>query len=280
MTTHYRQVLVHLDASRAAPQRLALARTIAQQHGAELAALYAAVPAYLALPYAPEMAPGLAGPLIDLDNERRATARQWFDEAMRTPGPIATWSDTRDVPLVPAFAEQALFADLLVLGQRDAADPAGLGVPPDFAVSVLLASGRPGLVVPYVGWARPVGETVAIAWKATPEAARAVAAAMPLLQRAAAVHVLCWDEGPAPQVQGQRLDLEGYLRLHGVQVRWHHGGPAPAELAELLLSRAFDLGADLLVMGCYGHSRSREWVLGGASRGVLQAMTLPVLMAH
>ena len=74
--------------------------------------------------------------------------------------------------------------------------------------------------------------------------------------------------------------MNGYLWRHGVEAIWHREGQEPQALGELLLSRAFDLHADLLVMGCYGHSRTREWLLGGTSRTVLRAMTLPVLMAH
>jgi nucleotide-binding universal stress UspA family protein len=177
-------------------------------------------------------------------------------------------------------AQQALFADLLVLGQRNPGDPLAASVPPDFAEAVVIASGRPAIVVPYVGSTDRIGETVAIAWKETREAARAVAAALPILQRARKAHVLCWSEEPVALVEGGRLDLRSYLRRHGVEVDWHHGGPEPEALGEVLLSRTFDLGADLLVMGCYGHSRAREWVLGGASRSVLNSMTLPVLMAH
>lgn len=280
MTSPYRQVLVHLDATRAAPLRLAAARGLCQEHGAALTALYATAPVYLELPYAPEVAPGLAATLLDLDNERRAATRKLFDETMRTPGPVATWAETSEVPVIGAFAEQAFYADLLVLGQRDASDAASAAVPPDFVESVLMASGRPGLVVPYVGCEGPIGETVAIAWKPTREASRAVAAALPMLQRSRTVHVLSWGEEEEPQVRGQRLDFEGWLRQHGVAPTWHRGGPEPDALGELLLSRVFDLGADLLVMGCYGHSRSREWVLGGTSRTVLRGMTLPVLMAH
>jgi nucleotide-binding universal stress UspA family protein len=280
MSTPYRQVLVHLDATRAAPLRLTAARGIAQEHGAALAALYATVPVYLELPFAPEVTPSVAATLIEIDNERRATARKVFDETMRTPGPIATWAETSEIPVVGAVAQQAWFADLVVLGQRDESDAASAAVPADFPESVLLTSGRPGIVVPYVGCPGPIGDTVAIAWKETREAARAVTAALPMLQRASAVHVLGWEEEPAPDVDGHRLDLDGYLRVHGIQAVWHHGGTAPAALGELLLSRAFDLSADLLVMGCYGHSRSREWVLGGVTRSVLASMTLPVLLAH
>lgn len=280
MTTSCRQVLVHLDASRAAPLRLAAARGIAQQLGAALAALYATAPVYLALPYAPDGASGVAAALLDAEREARTAARRQFDAAMKAPGPVATWAEAGDVPLVPGVAEQAWYVDLLVLGQRDPSDPGDPMVPPDFVEAVVMASGRPALVIPYTGAASDIGGTVAIAWKPTREAARAVAASLPLLRQAAQVHVLGWDGEEPADIGGHRLDLDGYLRLHGVEATWHRGGPEPESLGELLLSRVFDLGADLLVMGCYGHSRAREWVLGGTTRTVLRSMTVPVLMAH
>ena len=138
-------------------------------------------------------------------------------------------------------------------------------------------SGKPALIVPYIGAPKTTAQTIVIAWKETPEAARAVSAAMPLLQRASQVHVVCWSQDEA-KVGGVRLDLKGYLALSGVDAVWHQEGGEPERLGDLLLSRAFDLHADLLVMGCYGHSRAREWVLGGTSRTILQTMTLPVLM--
>lgn len=279
MTTAYQQVLVHLDATPSAPARLAAARGIAQEHGAALAALYAVVPVYLELPYPPDGAPAIGASLLDVEAERRAATRRMFDASMRGPGPIATWAETSEVPSVGAFISQAFHADLLVLGQHDPGD-AGTGVPPDFPESVVLGSGRPALVVPYAATRRATGGCVAIAWKETREAARAVTAAMPLLQRAGRVHVLAWEEEPPLEVTGHRLDLDGYLRLHGVEPTWHRGGRVPQRFGEILLSQVSDLGADLLVMGCYGHSRAREWVLGGATRTILRSMTLPVLMAH
>lgn len=280
MPSSLQQLLVHLDGSPTCAQRLAAARQIAQQHGAAVAALYATVPTYLELPYAPEMTASVAATLIEIDDDRRAAARKMFDEVVGTPGPAVTWAEASEVPVIGGCAEQALFADLLVLGQRQPDDAAASGVPADFPESVLVASGRPALIVPHIGCKGTIGDTVAIAWKPTPEAARAVQSALPILQRASTVHVLCWDEQPAPEVRGHRLDLEGYLRLHGVGTTWHHDGPAPERLGEILLSRTFDVGADLLVMGCYGHSRAREWVLGGTSRSVMQGMTLPVWMVH
>ncbi|MCG2594399.1 universal stress protein [Ramlibacter sp. XY19] len=280
MTASYQQILVHLDPGVAAPARLAFARKLAEQQGAALAALYATTPVFVGLPYAPEMVPSMAEALAAIEDERRERTHKMFDETLRTPGAPVAWSEAIEFPIEAVVAQQALFADLLVLGQRHPGDPLAASVPPDFAEAVIIASGRPAIVVPYVGGTGRLGETVAIAWKETREAARAVAAALPLLQRAKKVHVLCWSEEPAAAVEGAGLDLRGYLHRHGVEVDWQHGGPAPASFGEALLSRTFDLGADLLVMGCYGHSRAREWVLGGASRSVLDAMTLPVLMAH
>jgi nucleotide-binding universal stress UspA family protein len=280
MASSLRQVLVHLDATSKVADRLAIARQIAEQQGAALSALYAATPAFVELPYAPELGPTLAADLVALDEERRANALRIFDKAMASPGPVATWSQINEEPVVGAFAQQSLFADLLVLGQHDGGDPASRAVPPDFAEAVLMASGRPAVLVPFVGWTGTVGETVAIAWKETPEAAHAVSAALPFLRRAAQVHVLTWGEEGGATIGGKQLDLDGYLKLHEVVATWHRGGPEPGNVGELLLSRVCDLSADLLVMGCYGHSRAREWVLGGASRAVLQSMTIPVLMAH
>jgi len=280
MANSLRQVLVHLDPSPSLPARLAAAREIALRHEASLAALYAVMPAFVELPYAPEVGPMLAKELVALDEERRDRARRVFEDAMKAAGPVAAWSQANDLPVIGAFAQQALFADLLVLGQHQSREEANAGVPSDFVESVLAASGRPAVVIPHVGCAGPIGQSVVIAWKQTPEAARAVAAALPFLRRAARVDILSWGDEDEPSIGGSRLDLEGYLKLHGVTATWHRGGPEPEALGELLLSRVFDLGADLLVMGCYGHGRAREWVLGGVSRTVLKSMIVPTLMAH
>ena len=274
------QLLVHLDASPRAARRLEVARAIAQTHGAAVTALYAVTPALLVVPFAPEAGPSVATALEQIDEERRTQARGVFDRSMAAPGVHAAWAEVQDYPIVPAFARQALYADLLVLGQHQPADAETAGIPFDFVENVMATSGKPALVLPYAETPAAVGQTVVIAWKPTREAARAVSAAVPLLQRARRVHVLTWGR-EEEDVVGARLDLDGYLKLRGVEPIWHReGGDEPDFMGELLLSRSFDLDADLLVMGCYGHSRAREWVLGGTSRTVLASMTVPVLMAH
>ena len=280
MNASLAQLLVHLDGSPQTVQRLEAARQIGQAQGAAVTALYAVTPHFVELPFAPEIGPGIAASLRGIDDALRDRARSAFEQLLATPGIAMAWAEVRDDPVMAAFAQQAFYADLLVLGQHDPFSASSSGVPPDFAESVMVMSGKPALILPYAG-ALPgvMGETVVIAWKPTREAARAVSAAMPLLKRAGRVVILSWT-GEDERVEGSRLDLNGYLRLHRVEATWQHEGDEPDALGELLLSRAFDVGADLLVMGCYGHSRAREWVLGGTSRTVLESMTLPVLMAH
>ena len=279
MKSSLMQLLVHFDASRRAAPRLEFARQLARRHGAAVAALYSVTPSFAMPPFAPTLGPGTAVSLREVDDERLARARTTFDRALASTGVPVSWGELTDYPVAGAFAQQAFYADLLVLGQHDPSDIESSDVPPDFAETVMAISGRPALILPYAVVPPTVGEAVVIAWKPTREAAHAVTAAMPLLQSAQRVHVVSWS-ADEPVVGGVALDLAGYLKRHGVEATWHRQGDEPDRLGELLLSRAFDLTADLLVMGCYGHSRAREWLVGGTSREVLQSMTLPVLMAH
>lgn len=283
MSHALKQLLVHFDHSPGAVVRLNLARRIAAEQEASVTALHAVTPLLLDTPFAAEAGPAAIASLREVDEERFANAKRAFDAAMEeTPGVRAHWAYSDGRPADQALVAQALCADLVVLGQRDPSGENRAGLPFDLIESTLTGSGKPALVVPFIARDLQPPREVAIAWKPTREAARAVAAAMPLLRKARTVHVMAWGElREAEGIQGARLDLDGWLRLHGVKPQWHREADAePGTMGEMLLSRAFDFGADLLVMGCYGHSRAREWVLGGASRTVLQSMTLPVLMAH
>ncbi len=283
--TDLKAILLHLDAAANGGARLQLALRLAQAHGAQVDALYAVLPAVLQVPFAfSGDAPG-AALLMNYEAEQRERIKAAFEYGRQRAGsadaPRVTWHETADDP-VRAFTQLAWAADLMLLAQHDPAAKAYSGVAPDFAASVLVASGKPGLVMPFIGAGDTLGETVLIAWKPSPEAARAVSAALPLLQRARRVHLALWDDASeldrlAPQ------PIERYLANHGITPTLHCNalaGPESHRIGELLLSLAADVQADLLVMGCYSHGRAREWVLGGATRTVLQAMTLPVFMVH
>jgi nucleotide-binding universal stress UspA family protein len=278
MKASFSQLLVHLDGSANDAQRLASAAAIAQSQGAAVTALYAVTPALVTLPFAAEAGASVATTLGEMDGERRRAARAAFDAATASQF-RAEWAEIADYPVTSSFTRQALYADLLILGQHDPSGSSSTAVPADFPEAVMAGSGKPALVLPCQGGPTTVAQTIVIAWKPTRETALAVSAAVPLLQRARSVKVVSWL-GQDSTVLGDPLDLAHYLKLRGVRATWHHEASEPEHLGDVLLSRCFDLGADLLVMGCYGHSRAREWVLGGTSRTVLRSMTLPVLMAH
>jgi nucleotide-binding universal stress UspA family protein len=274
MTTDIRSILIHLDGPERARERLLLGKRLAAEHGASLRVHQAAVPPAAFAPLAGDSAALVLETLLAAEEDRRKKAREVFDDILRQPGVRASWSE--DVDPVPerGVARAAMYSDLLVLGQHD---PSHAHLGSHFVDAVLMRSGRPAIVLPSVGPVPDGFSTVAIAWKETAEAARAVSAALPLLRRASAVHILSWTTDAA----GNHMrSLAGYLALHGIRSESHDEGEEGRDIGEQILSRCADLSADLLVMGCYGHGQAREWVLGGASRTLLQSMTLPVLMAH
>lgn len=277
-----RTLLVHLDGDERDAARLQLARRLALEHGAAVTALFATAPMLSIIPMDGDASGAVAQMVVELEEQRHAHARKAFESVLgEAAGVAATYRELPYELVAPAFAREAMYADLTVVGQRDPAAGGTSGVPGDFPERVMAGSGRPVLVVPYTGKLPERFATIAIAWKETPECARAVAGALPLLRKAGKVHVLAWEGRQARPDDTGRLDLRHYLESHGVESAWHDGGPEPGgEVGDLLLSACADVSADLLVMGCYGHSRAREWMLGGASRTVLHTMTLPVLMAH
>jgi nucleotide-binding universal stress UspA family protein len=272
-----KRILVHLDASPRAAERLALAQELARRHGAEVTVLYGVLPALMATAWAAGEGIAAAATLLaDLDEQQRRRARAVFDEAQAA-GKLR-WEDGAEAPYW-ALHRHALTSDLLVLGQHDADDRLTGALPPGLVPASIVDGGRPTLVVPAVGSYTAAGGPVLLAWKGTREAARAVSAALPWLRQATRVHVAQRPETAGPQAAPD-AELAAWLQAQGVQAptRWHALGDV--EVGEGLLSLAAEVGAELLAMGCYGHSRAREWVLGGATRTVLRSMTLPVLMVH
>lgn len=276
-----KSILLHLDASPRCAVRLGVARQLARQHEAAVAGLFAVSSNFVEMPFAVAESSEAGAIVLKLDAERRERALASFTRAVQAEGPAVSWSELGTEPVIWGFTQQALYADLLVLGQHEPDAPTARDVPPDFIESVLLGSGKPALVVPYAGEVKTVGDNILVAWSPSRESARALCAALPLLQKAQQVHVVTWsEETSAPQAASERRQIEQYLAAHGVKATLHWYGDGPGNPGDRLLSLTTDLGSDLLVMGCYGHSRARELVLGGATRTVLKSMTLPVLMAH
>ena len=133
------------------------------------------------------------------------------------------------------------------------------------------------MVVPRSGRFPKTGRTVLVAWKDSRESARAVRAALPLMVDAEKVILLQVD--PPDGSDAQVIDKATHLARHGINADAHHTVSAGVPIGEVLLSSVADHDADCLVMGAYGHTRLREWVLGGATRSVLESMTVPTLLS-
>jgi len=281
-----KSILVHLDASPRVAARLSIAHRLAREQGARLTAVYAVLPMLLSTPWATVDGMAAAMPMLEeIDRDQRAAARAVYEA--EAAGDDIEWAETGIDGLHAALLDRALYADLLVLGQTDPGDTRAGALPPDMVPTSIVDSGKPALVIPYAGdfsGALPGGATgkkgvVLVAWKPTRESARAVDAALPWLQRAAEVHIA----GPLePDGDGRTpiVQLEAWMRLRDVTAPVQIHAIGRDGVGDELLSLAADVAADLLVMGCYGHSRAREFVLGGASQTVLRSMTLPVLMSH
>jgi nucleotide-binding universal stress UspA family protein len=273
-----RSVLVHVDASERCHARLLAARNLARRHEARLVALYADAPAEIDAPFGYAAGSTAARQLQERELDRRAGARARF-ESLVGRQPDTGWFELNGEAPALGVARQALCHDLIVLGQHEPRGSDAPGLPDDFVESVIIASGRPALVLPRSGGVATPPATVVVAWKPSSASAHALAGALPLLRAATQVHVVSWAETPSPESRNGD-DVLGYLQRHGVHAHWQQHAKAPRDICQALLAQCALLEADLLVMGCYSHARMRERLLGGVTREMLRSMTLPVLMAH
>jgi nucleotide-binding universal stress UspA family protein len=175
------------------------------------------------------------------------------------------------------FSRLARYFDLAIIGQPK---PEASQVESLIAESTLFEAGRPVIMVPYVQKTPVKLDQVMVCWDGGASAARAVGDAMPLLKRARNIEIVivASDRGKPTEIEG--TDVGRHLARHGLKVAVERIPGGDIDVGEALLSRAADLDADFMVMGGYGHSRLREFVLGGATRSILRSMTVPVLMSH
>ena len=278
----YKTMLLHLDANMHREERLDLAFEQAEKFDAHLVGLYAPGPVPI-----PAYALVEAGQAVtDLVRHRRAEAAQAAKSAFeaasaRRRAVKCEWRmDEGDA--VAAVCLSARYADLVIAGQPPRDDRMAGSANAQFAGDLVLYAGRPVLFVPYAGRFPAVGKRILVAWDAGREAARALSDAMPFLKRASFVDVVSLDPGNIGSRHGEvpGADIGLLLARHGVKVTVSQQTGSDIGVGEQLLSRAADIAADLIVMGAYGHSRLREWILGGATRTMLEAMTVPVLMSH
>lgn len=272
----YKTLLLHLDERERRNERLEIGVRLAEAFDAQLVAAFAAGEAYLPAPALAEAGPAVAEIRERTRRDIVSRAERDFVDTAKRGGVRFTWQPTGDSGYADVIAATRC-ADLVVAGQPESDDASHFG----FCGDLLLSGGKPVLFVPYAGHFTRIGQRVLVSWNGSRESARAVADAMPFLTRAAAVDVLEFDGGGNRRfLESVAADIGAYLARHGVKATVARHATGTLDVGNHLLSRAADLGSDLIVMGGYGHSRMRELVLGGVTRTLLESMTVPVLMSH
>lgn len=277
-TMKLRDVIVHVDASPAASDRLDYAAEFARRHDAHLTALYVVdVP----VPAVADFDGALMAQLMEqqrtlaLAEAGRVAAR--VAEVFRREQLRGGWLQVEGYTPEQVTAH-ARHADLTILSQ-----PQTDGRRAEewrLFEMVLFGAGRPVLLVPRAGRFPGTSDRILLGWDASREATRALHDALPLLSRASAVTVYTAAARGRGQHELPSADIAAHLARHGLQVEVEQGADEGLPPGDMLLARAREIGADLLVVGGYGHSRLRETVFGGVTRHLLQRMTLPVLMSH
>ena len=273
-------ILVHIDQSPRALMRLDIAAELARQHGAHLTALQVID---VALPVM-AMGDGGGGAVIaELMEQMRQSAlaagvklKVAFEAALAREGIMGEWRQVEGTTQ-EILALHGRYADLLVLGQDDPeSDSAGL------LEAMVFDCGQPVLAIPFAGSFKTIGKRVLVGWNASRDASRALHDALPLIAKAetATVFLANPKRGLGGHGEEPGADIARHLARHGMKVEVAMAIADDVPDSALLLNHASDMGADLLVMGAYGHSRLREFILGGMTRSLLREMTVPVLLSH
>lgn len=275
----YRDLLLEIDDRETARQRIDYAIRLSRRFGAHLTGLYL-IPAFAPPPaVGAYMTEDMEARILAGETERAETALSGLRRAAETEG-IELETRTDKGPQhehARLLSLHGRYADLIIIGQPD--DKASTeGLDPG---DVVLAAGAPVMIVPHIGAPSTTAEKITIAWNASRESARAVRDAMPLLEHAKSVNIVCFQpEKASGHGELPGADIALHLSRHDIQVDVQILEGEGIDVGNAILSHLADRDSDLLVMGGYGHSRLREAILGGATRTILQSMTVPVLMAH
>jgi nucleotide-binding universal stress UspA family protein len=262
-------------------------KAVATDYAVSIAEAFGAHISGIAFAYDPVVAPTIMGGVpsdwIEAQRQESAKAAQTaiahFEEAAKRSGVSAehrvlasTVGGAADL-----FGRIARRFDLSVVGQTEPDRPA----PEELIIeSALFESGRPVVVVPYIQKAGLKLDRVLVCWDGSRTATRAIADSLPFLERAKAIDVVIVATGRSNSDETPGADIGHHLARRGLNIEVKRVVAPDTDVPNTILSYAADSAADFLVMGGYGHSRLREFVLGGATRGILSSMTVPTLMSH
>jgi len=282
----FKTIMVLLNDSSRTEQLLDAASALARQFDAHLVGLYILPTAKIYADVGLVATPMVFEGYRDLFKSKLAEVRKKFEARAKQDGLKAEWRTVNSI--FPEIAESAIAhsrsAELVVTSQIDYG-PDG-SIEQDFVVRLVMESGRPVLIIPRKGNFAPRGEGIAekaiVGINGTKESTRAMFDALPLLRLVKETRLVWVDPYKESEAAGLVPGAEeaAVLARHGIKAVAEPMMTDGYNAGEALLMRASDLGADLLVMGAYAHSRMREFVFGGATRHVLEHMTIPVLMSH
>lgn len=275
------RIAIHLNHDSDCKRRLQAAIQLAAEHKAELIGIY---PSELAAGYMhedtviPEEIHQLLRNQAALE---RTEVQKLFTQETAAAGIRAQWRTPQGSP-DEALAMHARYCDLLIMSKADNKDTVA-AIIPNLPEAVVMAAGRPVLMIPAVGEIRPIGRRILFCWDHRRESARAFMDAAPILQSCSELVVLTVDPQPdnLRRKDLRENDFADYCAALGY--------PKPREIfkeseglgiGNVILNSATNHGSDLIIMGAYGHSRMRQWVMGGASRTLLSSMTVPILLSH
>ena len=273
----YKTILVHVDQSPGAEARIALAARLAGEHGAHLlGSAMTGISRFIFSGSNVDIARTVLDAQLKIVTDHATAALAQFDAIAAGVSALSFERRLVDDDDAPGLAQQARYADLVVLSQSDPNAPIAR-IAPDLASYVMLHSACAVLITPFAGAPAALGRHPLIAWDDSVQARRAVTGALPLLQRARKVTLVTFNVEAEPLLAG--TDMALYLARHGVNVEVLRE-ETEFDVGFALIELVATLNADLLVMGGYGHARLREVLLGGVTQTMLANMTIPVLMSH
>jgi nucleotide-binding universal stress UspA family protein len=274
----YKTILVHADDTKSSDTRVEFAAQLALAENAHLiGTAMTGVSRFLYETISVEAGAPNIEPYLDTLRQRADERLVRFEDIARRVGLTSYEKRRSDEEAARSISMQARYCDLVVLGQFDPQDNTPTDA--DLSPHVAMNGACPVLVHPYGKSFTGVGKRVLVAWNASTESSRAVRHALPMLKQAKIVELVVFNPDSASHGTQPGDDIALFLARHDVKVNVMQE-KTNTDVGDSLLSLADGLNSDLLVMGCYGHSRFREVLTGGATRSVLRSMKIPVLMAH
>lgn len=265
----YKNLIVHMDSATRSQVRLDVAIMLAKKWGARVVGVFAEVDA------------GLLGRAAETEVwAAYDAATQVFTERTEAAGVEGVWRSLvhgNHHQVNQTVIDAARRADMVILGQYDK-EHKDSRAPADLAEQVIVNAGRPVLVLPFAGTFNSVGKRVLIAWNGGRESARAAGDALPLIKDCEKAVVMAMNPEGARPLDG--AGLCDHLGTHGIKADRELLEVRDIGVADYVLSHCADMGADLLVMGAFGHYGFPHMLRGGVTRDVLRQMTVPVLFSH